>query len=65
MLSALADLALRRPWRLLAANVAVAAALLAVGALAWTRRPGSLLAVLAARLPAAGALGACVFVFQD
>jgi uncharacterized membrane protein YdfJ with MMPL/SSD domain len=44
---------------------AVAGALLGVGALAWTRRPGSLLAVPAGLLPAAGALGACVLVFQD
>jgi uncharacterized membrane protein YdfJ with MMPL/SSD domain len=44
---------------------AVAAALLGVGALAWTRRPGSLLAVPAGLLPAAGALGACVLVFED
>jgi hypothetical protein len=44
---------------------AVAAALLALGALALTRRPGALLIVPAALLPAAAGLGACVLVFDQ
>jgi uncharacterized membrane protein YdfJ with MMPL/SSD domain len=44
---------------------AVAAALLALGALALTRRPGALLIVPAALLPAAAGVGACVLVFEQ
>jgi hypothetical protein len=44
---------------------AVAAVLLALGALALTRRPGALLIVPAALLPAAAGLGACVLVFEQ
>jgi hypothetical protein len=45
--------------------VAVAAVLLAAGGLALTRRPGSLLTVPAALLPAGAGLGACVLVFEQ
>jgi hypothetical protein len=44
---------------------AVAAVLLALGALALTRRPAALLIVPAALLPAAAGLGACVLVFEQ
>jgi uncharacterized membrane protein YdfJ with MMPL/SSD domain len=44
---------------------AVAAALLVVGTLIVTRRPGALVGVPAALLGAAAGLGACVLVFQE